>query len=77
MAKMERFDYDGFWKDLLKRFFEPFLHLALPELHAAARLDREPRFLEAELRSSGISSRPPRGTFTILPPSWTTSSTSL
>ena len=50
MAKLERFDYDGFWKDLLERFFEPFLRLALPELHAAARLDREPRFLEAEFR---------------------------
>ena len=35
---------------MIQRFFEPFLRFALPELHAAARIEKEPRFLEAEFR---------------------------
>ena len=47
---MEHFDYDGFWKDLIERFFGPFLSRALPELYADADLSQEPRFLDKEFR---------------------------
>ena len=47
---MEHFDYDGFWKDLIERFFGPFLSRALPELHADADLSQDPRFLDKEFR---------------------------
>ena len=47
---MEYFDYDGFWKDLIERFFGPFLSRTLPELYADADLSQEPRFLDKEFR---------------------------
>ena len=47
---MEHFDYDGFWKDLIERFFGPFLSRALPELYADADLSQDPRFLDKEFR---------------------------
>ena len=47
---MEYFDYDGFWKDLIERFFGPFLSRALPELYVDADLSQEPRFLDKEFR---------------------------
>jgi len=47
---MEHFDYDGFWKDLIERFFGPFLARALPELYADADLSQEPKFLDKEFR---------------------------
>ena len=47
---MEHFDYDGFWKDLIERFFGLFLSRALPELYADADLSQDPRFLDKEFR---------------------------
>jgi hypothetical protein len=46
----ERFDSDGTWKDLIKRFFYHLLKRALPELYEAADRDREPTFLDKEFR---------------------------
>jgi hypothetical protein len=48
--KQNRFDHDGFWKDLIKRFFYPLLKRALPELYEDADRDVEPRFLDKEFR---------------------------
>ncbi|MDR1873709.1 MAG: hypothetical protein LBQ90_01665 [Synergistaceae bacterium] len=45
-----RFDHDGLWKDLIKRFFYPLLRRALPELYEDADRDVEPRFLDKEFR---------------------------
>jgi hypothetical protein len=46
----ERFDYDGFWKDLIERFFYPLLKRAMPELYEAADKTKPPRFLDKEFR---------------------------
>ncbi|GHV32489.1 hypothetical protein FACS1894167_15450 [Synergistales bacterium] len=44
----ERFDYDGFWKDLIKRFFYLLLKKTLPELYEDADRETEPRTLDKE-----------------------------
>jgi len=46
----DNFDYDGFWKDLIKRFFPFLLKRALPELYKKADFKKEPRFLDTEFR---------------------------
>ena len=46
--KQGNFDHDGFWKDLIKRFFPSLLKFALPELYEKADLTKEPRFLDKE-----------------------------
>ena len=48
----ERFDHDGFWKDLIERFWRELLRRALPDLYADADLSKEPRFLDKELRDT-------------------------
>jgi len=47
-VKTERFDYDGYWKDLINRFFWNFLEMALPDLYADADTSREHEFLDKE-----------------------------
>ena len=46
----ERFDFDGFWKDLIERFWRELLKSLLPTLYAVADLTKEPVFLDKELR---------------------------
>jgi len=46
--KTERFDYDGFWKNLINRFFWNFLEMALPDLYADADTNGEYAFLDTE-----------------------------
>ncbi|GHV38957.1 hypothetical protein FACS1894187_18370 [Synergistales bacterium] len=46
--KTERFDYDGFWKDLIDRFFYSLLKRAIPELYEAADRETKPRPLDKE-----------------------------
>jgi predicted transposase/invertase (TIGR01784 family) len=47
-SKRKNFDYDGFWKDLIKKFFYYLLKRALPELYEAANRQVAPRFLDKE-----------------------------
>jgi hypothetical protein len=44
------FNQDGFWKDLLDRFFYPLLKRALPELYSDADTETKPRFLNNEFQ---------------------------
>lgn len=46
----ERFDFDGFWKDLIARFWRELLKSVIPDLYNAADLEQEPEFLDKELR---------------------------
>ena len=46
----ERFDFDGFWKDLIARFWREMLLSVIPDLYYAADLSVEPEFLDKELR---------------------------
>ena len=46
--KTERFDYHGFWKNLINRFFWNFLEMALPDLYAAADKNGKHEFLDTE-----------------------------
>jgi predicted transposase/invertase (TIGR01784 family) len=46
----KNFDHDGFWKDLIERFFYSLLKRALPELYEAADRMTPPRFLDKEFR---------------------------
>lgn len=48
--RQDRFDHDGFWKDLIERFFYGLLKRAVPELYEAADLSVKPKFLEQEFR---------------------------
>jgi predicted transposase/invertase (TIGR01784 family) len=48
--KKKNFDHDGFWKDLIARFFYYLLKRALPELYADADTSVKPRFLDKEFR---------------------------
>jgi hypothetical protein len=48
--KQEYFDYDGFWKDLIERFFYLLLKRVLPELYERADTGRQPRPLDKEFR---------------------------
>jgi hypothetical protein len=44
----ERFDHDGFWKALIKRFFPSLLKRALPKLYEDADISQAPEFLDKE-----------------------------
>jgi hypothetical protein len=46
----KNFDHDGFWKDLIERFFYHLLKRALPELYEKADRTIPPRFLDKEFR---------------------------
>ncbi|MCL2010344.1 MAG: hypothetical protein FWG71_07345 [Synergistaceae bacterium] len=48
--KREYFDHDGFWKDLIERFYRSLFKRALPELHEKADATKEARFLDKEFR---------------------------
>ena len=43
-------DYDGRWKDVLDQYFEPFMGLLWPVIHADIDWSRRPRFLDKELQ---------------------------
>ncbi len=43
-------DYDWLWKDLIQEFFQDFLLLLAPELHALVNLSKGSEFLKQELR---------------------------
>ena len=49
--KPERARHDGLWKDIVQRFFYPMLGRAIPALYDDADREKEPRFLDKELRS--------------------------
>jgi predicted transposase/invertase (TIGR01784 family) len=49
-VRNERFDADGFWKDIIDRFFYSLLKRTLPELYMEADINVKPRFLEKEFR---------------------------
>lgn len=46
--RQDAFDYDGFWKDLIERFFYELLERAVPELYEAADISVKPSFLDKE-----------------------------
>jgi hypothetical protein len=48
--KKKNFDHDGFWKDLIDKFFYYLLKRVLPELYEAADKETKPRFLDKEFR---------------------------
>ncbi|MDR1579016.1 MAG: hypothetical protein LBS35_01560 [Synergistaceae bacterium] len=48
--KKKNFDHDGFWKDIIERFFYHLLNRALPELYEKADRTIPPRFLDKEFR---------------------------
>ncbi|GHV40744.1 hypothetical protein FACS1894187_21940 [Synergistales bacterium] len=48
--KTERFDHDGFWKDLTERFAYSLLKRAIPELYEDADRETKPRLLDKEFR---------------------------
>ena len=49
-GRKERFDFDGFWKDLIERFWRELLKSVLPTLYDMTDLTKEPEFLDKELR---------------------------
>ena len=48
-----RDDFDSPWKQVLERFFEPFLGLLFPQVHAAIDWSHEPEFLDKQLQKLG------------------------
>jgi hypothetical protein len=48
--KKKNFDHDGFWKDLIQKFFFYMLKRAIPELYEAADRSATPKFLDKEFR---------------------------
>jgi len=52
VKQQDSFDFDGFWKDLIERFWRELLKSLLPTLYAVADLDKEPVFLDKELRDA-------------------------
>jgi hypothetical protein len=48
MDSPERFDHDGFWKALIKRFFPSLLKRALPKLYEDADISQALEFLDKE-----------------------------
>lgn len=46
----ERRDEDNLWKDIVQSFFYPMLKRAIPALYDDADREKEPRFLDKELR---------------------------
>ena len=58
MEKKKNFDHDGFWKDLIERFFYSLLKRVLPELYERADRETAPRFLDKEFRDVLNTSNP-------------------
>ncbi|GHS94001.1 hypothetical protein AGMMS50276_05700 [Synergistales bacterium] len=58
MSKTERFDYDGFWKELILRFFYSLLNRTLPELYADADTTKPPRPMDKEFTDLLSTSKP-------------------
>ena len=48
----ERADFDGLWKDAIKRFLPQLIERTLPALYHDVDFSREPEFLSKELRDS-------------------------
>ena len=48
----ERADFDGLWKDAIKRFLPQLIERTLPALYQDVDFSREPEFLSKELRDS-------------------------
>jgi hypothetical protein len=48
--KAQRFDYDGYYKDLIECFFYPLLKRAAPRLYEIADTVVKPRFLDKDFR---------------------------
>ena len=46
----KRSDFDGFWKDLIDRFFYPLLKRAVPELYKKVDIKKKHRLLDKEFR---------------------------
>jgi hypothetical protein len=46
----DRYDYDGFWKDLIDKFFYYLLKRTIPELCRDADRNTKPKFLDKEFR---------------------------
>ena len=46
----ERVEHDSLWKDIVQRFFYPMLQRAIPALYNDADREKEPQFLDKELR---------------------------
>lgn len=53
-------DYDGAWKEALQQFLQPFLGLCFTAVEREIDWDREPEFLEQELREYFPGSEPGR-----------------
>ena len=49
-AETERSDFDGFWKELINRFFYQLLKRAVPELYEKVDITKKHRLLETEFR---------------------------
>ena len=49
-GEAKRRDEDSMWKDVVQRFFYPMLKRAIPALYDDADREREPKFLDKELR---------------------------
>jgi hypothetical protein len=48
-SAVQRTDYDGAWKEALRRYFEPFLRLCFPAVHAGIDWSRDAIPLDHEL----------------------------
>ena len=48
----ERFDYDGFWKALARRFWRELLRSSIPELYGDADLEQDATPLDKELQDT-------------------------
>ena len=51
-------DFDGPWKQVLERFFEPFLGLLFPAVHAEIDWNHVPEFFDNELQKFSPPGRP-------------------
>ncbi|MBR6901003.1 MAG: hypothetical protein IKN30_02950, partial [Synergistaceae bacterium] len=49
-SETDPFNIDGIWKDFIVEFWREILERFLPELYKKADLEREPEFLDKELR---------------------------
>ena len=48
--KRQNFDFDGYWKNLIDRFFYPLLKRAVPELYEKAGKEKKHSLLDKEFR---------------------------
>ena len=52
ISESERADFDGLWKDAIKRFLPQLIMRTLPDLYYDVDFTREPEFLSQELRDT-------------------------